>query len=253
MHEMKHKAWSRDSMAKPMKYFGLVQTTLSILVMPCGFLVWGMAAIPGIWMFQEAGVMYDGWQQLIAQGAAIGIGLLVWCILDLFILGIFGLILHPRAESAQAPTQSWLTIRWAFMSLFQRLAMPSLQWMVPSFIGNIYFTMMGMKIGKDAQIVSPNVNDCYMVEIGEKSILGGGAVINGHLFEKDGIHMAKVKIGSKCVIGTNAQINPGCIIGDKAVIASRAVLPKHTVVPPGEVWGGLPAKCIRKADGTKPE
>ena len=215
-------------MAKPMKYFGFVQATLSILVMPCGFLVWGMAAIPGIWMFQEAGVMYDGWQQLIAQGAAIGMGLLVWCILDLVILGTFGLILRPRNESSQAPTQSWLTIRWAFMSLFQRLAMHSLQWMVPSFIGNAYFTMMGMKIGKGAQVVSPNINDCYMVEVGEKTIIGGGAVINGHLFEKDGIHLAKVKIGTRCVIGTNAQINPGCVIGDKAVIASRAVLPKHT-------------------------
>ena len=88
-------------MAKPMKYFGFVQTTLSILVMPCGFLVWGMAAIPGIWMFQEAGAHYDGWMQLVAQGAAVGIGLLAWCILDLVILGIFGLILRPRVESAR--------------------------------------------------------------------------------------------------------------------------------------------------------
>ena len=135
-------------MTKPMKHFGIVQMTLSILVMPCGFLVWGLAAIPGIWMFQEAGGMYDGWQQLVAQGAAIGMGLLFWCLLDLLILGIFGLILRPRTESAQAPTQSWLTIRWAFMSLFHRLALPSLKWMVPSFIGDIYFRMMGAKIGQ---------------------------------------------------------------------------------------------------------
>ena len=80
--------------------------------------------------------------------------------------------------------------------------------MAPSFIGDIYFKMMGMKIGKGAQIVSPVVNDCYMVEVGAKTIIGGGAVINGHLFEKDGIHLAPVKIGSRCVIGTNAQVNP---------------------------------------------
>ena len=189
-------------MGKPMKNFGIIQAVLSTLAMPCGFLVWGMAAIPGIWMFHEAGVAYDGWQQLVAQGAAIGMGLLVWCILDLFILGIFGLILRPKSVAAQAPTQSWLTIRWAFMSLFHRLATPSLQWMVPSFIGDFYFRMMGMKIGKGAQIVSPIVNDCYMVEVGSKTIVGGGAVINGHLFEKDGIHLAPVKIGSRCVIGT---------------------------------------------------
>ena len=240
-------------MAKPMKYFGFVQTTLSILVMPCGFLVWGMAAIPGIWMFQEAGAHYDGWMQLVAQGAAVGIGLLAWCILDLVILGIFGLILRPRVESAQAPTQSWLTIRWAFMSLFHRLALPSLQWMVPSFVGSIYFQMMGMKIGKGAQVNSPRINDAYMIEVGEKTVIGGDAVLNGHLFEKNGIHLAKVKIGSRCVVGTHAQINPGCVIGDGAVIASKAVLAKHTTVPAGEVWGGIPAKCIRKADGSKPE
>jgi len=29
-------------------------------------------------------------------------------------------------------------------------------------------------------------------------------------------------------------------------------VPKWTKIPPGEVWGGVPAKCIRLADGTKP-
>ena len=240
-------------MSKPMKYFGIVQVTLSILIMPFGFLVWGVSTIPGIWFFQQATSMYDGWHQLLAQGVAIGFGIMIWCLLVLMILSIFGAILRPKSESAQAPTESWLTISWAFMSLFQRLALPSLQHLVPSFIGNMYFSMMGMKIGKGAQIVSPNINDCYMVEVGERTIIGGSAVINGHLYEKDGIHLSKVKIGSKCVIGTYSQINPGCVIGDKAVIASRAVLPKHTVVPAGEIWGGVPAKCIRKADGTKPE
>jgi len=240
-------------MAKPMKHFGIIQATLSIIVMPCGFLVWGMAAIPGIWLFQEAGTLDEGWIRLVAQGAAVGMGLLFWCLLDLLILGIFGLLLRPKSDSAQAPTQSWLTIRWAFMSLFHRLALPSLKWMVPSFIGDIYFQMMGAKIGKGAQVNTGSINDAYMVEIGEKTVIGGDAVINGHLFENNGIHLAKVKIGSRCLIGTHAQVNPGCIIGDGAVIASKAVLPKHTEVPPGEVWGGIPAKCIRRADGSKPE
>ena len=33
-------------MGKPMKNFGIIQAVLSTLAMPCGFLVWGMAAIP---------------------------------------------------------------------------------------------------------------------------------------------------------------------------------------------------------------
>ena len=240
-------------MAKPMRFFGFIQMFLSILVLPFGFLIWGIAAIPGIWMFQEVSDVSDPLTRLFAQGAAIGIGLLAWCIADLIILGIFGLILRPRTSSAQAPTQSWLTIRWGFMSLFHRLALPSLQWMIPSFVGNTYYSMMGMKIGKGAQLNSPNINDAYMIEIGSKTVIGGGAAINGHLFEKDGIHLSKVTIGSNCVIGSGAFISPGCIIGDRAVIASRAVLPKFTNVPPGEIWGGIPARRIRSRNATEEE
>ena len=228
-----------------MKFFGFVQTFLSILVLPFGFLIWGISAIPGIWMFQEVSNISEPLTRLFAQGSAIGLGLLAWCIVDLIILGFFGLILRPRSSSAQAPTQSWLTIRWAFMSLFHRLALPSLQWIVPSFIGNTYYSMMGMKIRKGAQLNSPNLNDPYMIEVGSKTVIGGGAAINGHLFEKDGIHLAKVIIGSDCVIGSGSFIAPGCVIGDKAVIASRAVLPKFTIIPPGEIWGGIPARRIR--------
>ena len=234
-------------MAKSVRFFGFIQMILSILVLPFGFLIWGIAAIPGIWMFQEASLISDDLTRLVVQGGAIGIGLLAWCILDLLILGIFGLVLRPKTESAQAPTQSWLTIRWAFMSLFHRLASPSLQWMVPSFVGNTYYSMMGMKIGKGAQLVSPNMNDAYMIEVGSMTVIGGNAAINGHLFERNGIHLAKVKIGSNCVIGSGSFIGPGCIIGDGAVIATRAVLPKFTIIPPGEIWGGIPAKRIRSA------
>ena len=240
-------------MAKPMKFFGFIQMFLSVLVLPFGFLIWGVSAIPGIWMFQEVSEITDPLTRLFAQGAAIGIGLLAWCIVDLLILGFFGLILRPRTSSAQAPTQSWLTLRWGFMSLFHRLALPSLQWMVPSFVGNIYYSMMGMKIRNGAQINSPNINDAYMIEVGSKTVIGGGAAINGHLFEKDGIHLAKVIIGSNCVIGSGSFIAPGCIIGDRAVIASRAVLPKFTIIPPGEIWGGIPARRIREASSNESE
>ena len=240
-------------MAKPMKFFGFIQMFLSVLVLPFGFLIWGFSAIPGIWIFQEVSEITDPLTRLFAQGAAIGIGLLAWCIVDLLILGFFGLILRPRTSSAQAPTQSWLTLRWGFMSLFHRLALPSLQWMVPSFVGNIYYSMMGMKIRNGAQINSPNINDAYMIEVGSKTVIGGGAAINGHLFEKDGIHLAKVIIGSNCVIGSGSFIAPGCIIGDRAVIASRAVLPKFTIIPPGEIWGGIPARRIREASFNESE
>ncbi|MDP7311892.1 MAG: DapH/DapD/GlmU-related protein [Candidatus Thalassarchaeaceae archaeon] len=243
-------------MTEPLGGFRWIQSILSILVTPLGFILWGIAAVPAIFLCMKVGdvtVTWAAWQRALALGATLGIGMMLWCFTDLLIIGILGRIIRPRLEDVKAPTESWLTIHWGFLSLFHRLALPALKWMVPSFIGNAYYRMMGCKIGKDTHLNSPLINDCFMVEIGSRTVIGGNAVVNGHLFEKDGIHLAKIRIGDDVVIGTAAQINPGCIIGDGAVIASKAVLPKFTEVPTKEIWGGIPAKCIRLADGTKPE
>lgn len=53
-----------------------------------------------------------------------------------------------------------------------------------------------------------------------------------------------VKIGNYVWIGTAAIILQGVTIGDGSVIAAGAVVTKN--VPPYEVWGGVPAKFIRK-------
>ena len=45
-------------------------------------------------------------------------------------------------------------------------------------------------------------------------------------------------------IGTNAVILPGVKIGKGAIVAAGAVVTEH--VPPYEIWGGVPAKLIRR-------
>jgi acetyltransferase-like isoleucine patch superfamily enzyme len=240
-------------MDESLKHFGVIQAVLSIIAMPFGFLLWGLAAVPGVWAFRWVDANCTGMMEWFGFGAAIGFGVLAWFLIGLFVTGLFGMMMRPRTGPEKAPTRSWLTIRWAFMSFLHRLALPCLPWMVPSIFADTYYRMMGAKIGRGVQINSHAVNDAYMIEIGARSVIGGDAVINGHLFEKDGIHMARVIIGKDCVIGTRSQINPGCMIGDGAVIASKAVLAKHTQVPAGEVWGGIPARCIRRADGSRPD
>ena len=60
-------------------------------------------------------------------------------------------------------------------------------------------------------------------------------------------------LGKRVTVGLMAVIFPGCRIGDDAVIAAGAILAKGTVVPPGEVWGGVPAAKIgeRRKKGEK--
>lgn len=53
-----------------------------------------------------------------------------------------------------------------------------------------------------------------------------------------------IHIGHHCWIGTGAIILQGVTVGDGAVVAAGAVVTKD--IPPYEVWGGVPAKFIRK-------
>ncbi|WP_082073308.1 acyltransferase [Pseudomonas sp. LFM046] len=53
-----------------------------------------------------------------------------------------------------------------------------------------------------------------------------------------------VKIGDYCWVGANVLINPGVEIGRNSVVGANSVVTKD--VPPDEIWGGVPAKFIRK-------
>ena len=56
-------------------------------------------------------------------------------------------------------------------------------------------------------------------------------------------------IGNGVWIGARAIILQGVTIGDRAVIAAGAVVNRN--VPAGEVWGGIPAKLIKKLDESR--
>ena len=68
----------------------------------------------------------------------------------------------------------------------------------------------------------------------------------GHYAQGGYMVIAPTKIGDGATIGLRAIIMGGSVIGEKAkVMAGSFVLPK-TVIPPGELWGGIPAVKIER-------
>lgn len=53
-----------------------------------------------------------------------------------------------------------------------------------------------------------------------------------------------ITVGHHCWLGTGAMVLQGVNIGDGAVVAAGSVVTKD--IPPYEIWGGVPARFIRK-------
>ena len=132
-----------------------------------------------------------------------------------------------------------------------------------------FYQMLGAKMGKNTfpcrrvEILLPqglNLGDGVAVGwFAELDARGGITVghdtnISSHVKMITGSHdiddpdftadFKPIHIGHHCWIGTGATILQGVNIGDGAVVAAGAVVTKD--IPPYEIWGGVPAKCIRK-------
>jgi len=242
--------------ANKMNSFGTVQHILSVVVMALFGIIIGLALIPSYFLFFGlTGITDDQGAiiKIVGICIALGLGYILWGVTLILICGMIGALFKIRKPEGRYPLRSLITIQWGLSMVSHRVAQLFLKQIVPSFLANIYYRMMGAKIGKGVQLNSEHINDASMITFGDRVVVGGHATINGHLVESGELVLAPVSIGDDVLIGGGSVVQPGCIIGDGAVVGSRAVVPKWTKIPPGEIWAGVPAKCIRLADGTKPK
>ena len=232
-----------------MKTFEVAQNVLSAIVMILFGGLFGLAIMPSYFLFLEITDRTNGKGELIEAAGfcmSLGLGYILWGIVLLLICGTLGSIFRIRKEEGRYPLRSFLTIQWAFSLVSHRVAQMFLGLVIPSFLATMYYRMMGAKIGSGVQLNSIRINDASMITIGDGVVVGGDATINGHLVESGEIVLAPVVIGDGALIGGGSIVQPGCRIGKGSVVATRAVLPKWTDVPDGEIWGGIPAKFIKK-------
>ena len=95
------------------------------------------------------------------------------------------------------------------------------------------------------------------IEVGDDCLLATCSLFDSnHGVDADRLIISQLSYAKPIRIGNDVWIGFGCIIlagvtvGDGAVIAAGAVVTKS--VPPGEIWGGVPATRIgtRRAAGT---
>jgi carbonic anhydrase/acetyltransferase-like protein (isoleucine patch superfamily) len=97
-----------------------------------------------------------------------------------------------------------------------------------------------IRIGNRVNIQDGTVLHCLfersVIEIGNNVSIGHNVVIHG------------AKIRDNVLVGIGAIILDDAVIGENSIIAAGALVLSGTVVEPGSIWGGVPAKFIKKVD-----
>jgi len=234
-----------------MKAFQLFQTLGSFIVIAVMILVWGVPLAPTIVYYHWANGLISfehEWAQALVTGLVLSSSFIVYTISLLTFSAILQFIFHIRiTEKVIVPLTSFTTLRWAFCGQILRSTQPCLQHFVPSFFATTYFRVCGAKIGKNTQINTFRLNDPGLIRIDDDCVIGGGAIMNGHLAEKGQMVFAPIHMKAGSLLGTGATLQPGVVVEENAVVASSALVPKYRTIPAGEVWGGLPAVMIRKS------
>ena len=227
----------------------LSQLFFSLLMYGIGAVFLGAAMVPGlalvikVWNWSQ---IFDLLPRLFFVGTSIALGYFTFGLTLILLVGLFRTILNLKLKEGVYSLFSKEALKWAFISsLYLMINYTFIEFVLLTPFANLLFRLLGAKLGKNVQFNSKHVYDATLLEIGDNTVVGGGAIIIGHIVERGKLKLKKVKIGKNVTIGSHCTIMPGCEIGDNAVIGASAVLLKDTKVESRDVWFGIPASSIR--------
>ena len=73
------------------------------------------------------------------------------------------------------------------------------------------------------------------VVIEDGASIGHSAVVHGATIHRNAL------------VGMNATVLDNAEVGENSVVAAGAVVLQGTIIPPNEIWGGIPARRIKAA------
>ena len=102
--------------------------------------------------------------------------------------------------------------------------------------GDVNSITIGNRVNIQDGSVLHTLYEKSVIEIGDDVSIGHNVTIHG------------AKICDGALVGMGAVVLDHAVVGEGAIVAAGSVVLSKTVIKPGELWGGTPAKFIKKVD-----
>ncbi len=102
--------------------------------------------------------------------------------------------------------------------------------------GDVNFIRIGNNVNIQDGAIIHGTYETASTSIGNNVSVAHNAIVHGCTLEDN------------VLVGMNAVIMDNAVIGKNSVIAAGAIVLQNTIVEPGSVYGGVPAKKLKKTD-----
>ena len=137
--------------------------------------------------------------------------------------------------------------------LVERVAALAPTWLlVGTPLLNIYYRLMGARIGKNVHLASDSIQCFDLVTLEDDAVVGVDASMRGHAIERGRLTLGPVRIGRGAVVGPRSVIDPNTSMQADAELGELSRLRRGDKVSEGMHWAGSPARPVGCVDVGQP-
>lgn len=145
-----------------------------------------------------------------------------------------------RLKEGTHPIKSFFYIRKWIVDKLMETSLDMLGTLYATLYLNPWYRLLGVKVGKRAEISTASFILPDLLHIGEGSFIADGVGLGPAKVAGDRVILKKTEIGAKTFIGNSAYIPVGSKIGDNCLLGCQTRPPEQDT-PDGTSWLGSPA------------
>lgn len=134
-----------------------------------------------------------------------------------------------RYRAGAYPLWSGYYLRWWFVTAIQS-AVP-VAYLTGTPLLNIYFRLMGAKIGRNVHLGTEDFAIFDLLTIGDDTSIGADSGAFGHTVENGRLIIAPVTIGQRCFVGTRSVLGENSEMEDDSALEDLSLLPRGQKIP----------------------